>query len=70
MTINGIREMVKKYADIAPDIMDIKITKENEAIILYPLVYTLLDMVKNKDEFYHFYSELKPEVDAICGEIK
>lgn len=70
MTLNGIREMIKKYADIVPDIMDVKITKENEAVILYPLVYTLLDMVKNRDEFYYLYSELKPEVDAICGEIE
>lgn len=70
MTLNGITEMIKKYADIVPDIMNVKITKENEAMILYPLVYTLLDMVKNRDEFYHLYSELKPEVDAICGEIE
>lgn len=70
MTLNGITEMIKKYADIAPGIMDVKITEENEAIILYPLVYTLLDIVKDRDEFYHLYSELKPEVDAICGEIE
>ena len=70
MTLNGIREMIKKYADIVPEVMDIKITKENEARILYPLVYTLLDMIKNKDEFYQLYSELKPEVDAVCGEIE
>lgn len=70
MTLNGIREMIKKYTDIVPEIMDVKITKENEAMILYPLVYTLLDIVKDKDEFYHLYSELKPEVDAIFGEIE
>ena len=50
------KEMFGEEALSAP------ITKENEPMLLYPLIMCLLDYVKDKPRFFDNYEELSPIV--------
>lgn len=70
MTLKQVQELVDKYDKIMPGVKEQKITKENEASIYFPLLFTLLDYVRDKDLFYYMYSATKPEVDKVCGKVE
>ena len=70
MTLKQVQKLVDEYDKIMPGVKEQKITKENEASIYFPLLFTLLDYVRDKDLFYYMYSTTKPEVDKLCGKVE
>ena len=70
MTLKQVQKLIDTYDEMMPGVKEQKITKENEASIYFPLLFTLLDYVRDKDLFYYMYSATKPEVDKLCGKVE